>query len=309
MTRRAPDPEPTLPEHHLGYAPPYHLARLHRASGTLGWCLAMTLVLGWLMLLPSFGGLRPIANFAVVVAFLLVLLPWSVASAKSAWRLTDPWPQPSRPGLLLVIARLIGVAGPVVFFCFGLLLAALRMGLPPHVGDPFVPLVRIGMDVMPVATVSSIGLVVVAAVLLWLRAGLLIGRAGIGRGGSAAARLRVGIGLLIGAVGVLALVSLDLVVRHRMGIVDFIAGFALLVVGLLLVLFGWTFGSLHARLSVLIGTIERAEDEVLRRERNRRGVMPGDPSVNEASATPERPPDRSADEIGPIGGHPDPPGL
>lgn len=309
MTARPTQPDPKLPEHHLGYAPAYHLARLHRASGTLSWCVAGVLVLGWLAALPNFGTHRPIANFAVLVAMLLLLLPWSVAMSKSAWRLTDPWPEPSRGEMLLMPARVVGVATPVLCLCFGLLLCAIRLGVPPVVAQPHRSLVFVAWEGVPLLAAGVMVLLVVSAMLLWLRAGLLIRRAGVGRVGSAAARVRVGIGLLMGLVGVLALVGLDLVVRQRMGMVDFVSTVALLVCGLVAVVFGWTFGALHARLSVLIGTIERAEDDLRRRERNRLGVLPGDPSMNEASSTPARGADLSEDEIGPIGGHPDPPGL
>ncbi|XOV75347.1 MAG: hypothetical protein ACFHWZ_18400 [Phycisphaerales bacterium] len=94
----------------------------------------------------------------------------------------------------------------------------------------------------------------------------------------------MGIGLLAGIVGVLALVALDLIIRRRFGVTDFLATLVLLVAGLLGVVFAWTFGVLHARLSVLIGSIERAEDELRREKRNRKGVLPGDPSMNEASS-------------------------
>ncbi len=309
MSRERANPDPNLSEHHLGYAPAYHLARLHRASGTLPWCVAGGLVLGWLVALPNFGAHRPIANFAVLVAALLLLLPWSVAMSKSAWRLTDCWPEPSRGMGWLMVVRAVCVATPVVCFCFGLLVCAMRLGVPPVVPGPHDALVFVAFEGAAVLSAAVVGLLALTAIALWLRAGMLIRRAAVGRRGSAAARVRVGIGLLMGVVGVLALVGLDLVVRQRMGMVDFVATVALLVVGLLAVVYAWTFGALHARLSVLIGTIERAEDELRRDRRNRLGVVAGDPSMNEASATSERAPDRSADEIGPIGGHPDPPGL
>ncbi len=309
MTAPPTQPEPKLPEHHLGYAPAYHLARLHRASGTLSWCVAGALIIGWLSALPSFGPRKPIANFAVLLAMLLLLLPWSVAMSKSAWRLTDRWPEPGRPDLLGTLARTIAVLGPMLLLCFGVVLAAIRLGLPPLVADPDQPLALIAWQGAPlltliVGTVSLFGLVI-----LWLRAGLLTRRAAVGREGSSLARLRVGVGLLAGVVGVLVLVGLDLLLRLRFGLVNFIETGVLLISGMLCVVFAWTFGGLHARLTVLVGAIERAEDELRRQERNRLGVLPGDPSMNEASATPERGPDRSQDEIGPIGGHPDPPGL
>lgn len=273
------------------------------------WCVALSLILAWLSWLPSFGGHRPIANFAVLVATLLLLLPWSVACVKSAWRLTDRWPQPSRAGVFHAVFRAISIAAPIGVFCAGLLVAAFRLGVAPDVGDSDRPLAVIGWEGVPEVVVLVLGLLVIAGFGLWARAGRLIGRAAVGRSGSVAARLRVGIGLLAGAVGVILLVALDLAIRQRMGVVDFIATGVLLLAGVIAVLFAWTFGALHARLCVLVGAIESAEDDVRRRERNRLGVLAGDRSMNESSATPPRGPDRSQDEIGPIGGHPDPPGL
>jgi hypothetical protein len=297
------------PDDHLGYAPAYHLARLHRASGTLPWCVAIGLVIGWLVFLPPLGANRPIANFGVLLASLLLLLPWSVAMSKSAWRLTDRWPEPSRSGTLTGLLRVLVVVAPLAALGYGVLLSAVRLGLPPTVADPNRSIASIAWQAMPIPSLFVVSLGVLAWIVLWLRAGALTRRAAIGRRGSSLARLRVGIGLLAGIVGVLALVALDLVVRRRFGVTDFVATLVLLVAGLLGVLFAWTFGSLHARLSVLIGTIERAEDELRREERNRKGVLPGDPSMNEASSRPEPEPKLPDDEIGPIGGHPDPPGL
>ncbi|MFI4854400.1 MAG: hypothetical protein ACIAQF_05405 [Phycisphaerales bacterium JB065] len=309
MTAPRTKPDSQLPENHLGYAPAYHLARLHRASGTLCWCVAGALIIGWLVALPSFGPQRPIANFAVLLAMLFLLLPWSVAVCKSAWRLTDRWPQPSRPDLLGTLARTIAILGPILALCFGVILVAIRLGLPPIVIDPNRPLALIAWQGAPLLTMITLTTALLGFIILWLRAGLLIPRAAVGRNGSTLARLRIGIGLLVGIVGVLVLVGLDLLVRLRFGEVNFIETVVLLVAGMLCVLFAWTFGALHARLTVLVGAIERAEDDLRRQDRNRLGVLSGDASMNESSATPERGPDRSQDEIGPIGNHPDPPGL
>jgi hypothetical protein len=88
-----------------------------------------------------------------------------------------------------------------------------------------------------------------------------------------------------------------------------VATITVLVLGILAVLFASTFGSLHARLWIIIREIEYAEDELRRRERNRLGILPGDPSMNEAGASPDPRPIEHEREIGPIGGHPDPPGT
>ena len=309
MNAKGATSERSWPADHLGYAPAYHLARLHRASGTLPWCVAIALIIGWLVCLPNLGSNRPIANFGVLLASLLLLLPWSVAMSKSAWRLTDRWPEPSRAGTLSSLLRVLVVASPLIALGYGVVVSAIRLGLPPVVVDPDRSIASIAWQAAPILTLAAISLGAVAWIVLWLRAGALTRRAAVGRRGSSLARLRVGIGLLAGIVGVLALVALDLIIRRRFGVTDFLATLVLFVAGLLGVVFAWTFGALHARLSVLIGSIERAEDKLRREERNRKGVLPGDPSMNEASSRPEPEPKLPDDEIGPIGGHPDPPGL
>ena len=264
----------TRPDDHLGYAPAYHLARLHRASATQPWCIALGVIIGWLVALPNLGSQRPVANFGVLLAVLLLLLPWSVATAKSAWRLTDRWPEPSQSGPIGGLVRLLVVAPPVVMLGYGLLISAVRLGLPGSVADPHRSIASIAWQAAPLLTVTVLVLDGIGAALLWLRAGVLTRRASVGRSGSALARIRVGIGLFAGVVGVVVLVGLDLAVRQRFGVSDLWATMVLLVAGLLAVVFAWTFGGLHARLCVLIGTIERAEDDLRREQRLLRDELP-----------------------------------
>lgn len=272
------------------------------------WTVGLGCVLLWLALFPisKLGVVGEVGAMAVMV---LLALPWAVASSKHAHRLTDRWPELPGAAPVYRSLRLIAVVAPMAVLVWVVLVAMVRLTWPPDGMRGLDSLAATAIAGGPLLTATVATAMVLGFVGLWFRAGGLIRRASLSGGNLGVARVRLWIGVGFGVVGVCALAGLDFAVRGHIGFENVLLTVAVVVCGVLAVVYGSVFGSLHARICVIVGEIAHAEDELRREERNRLGVVAGDPSMRETAASADPPAREVERQIGPIGGHPDPPGL